>query len=150
MSTRHHPQRVARTSTEDTSESDNDESSSDTETNPWVARAFGKQPSKGAGIHSQSQHSQPPIRPRGSGTAPLTMEDVKSLMAAETEKCLSSIQEILSKSTNGSGNQSQWVKAKGIAVNEAEDNLEGVELAEGDIIGLYLTTQGFSAINATR
>ena len=37
MSTRHHPQRVARTSTEDTSESDNDESSSDTETNPTVA-----------------------------------------------------------------------------------------------------------------
>ena len=37
MSTRHHPQRVARTSTEDTSESDNDESSSDTEANPRVA-----------------------------------------------------------------------------------------------------------------
>ena len=42
------------------------------------------------------------------------------------------------------------VKAKGITVNEAEDKLEGVELAEGDIIGLYLTTQGFSAITATR
>ena len=42
------------------------------------------------------------------------------------------------------------VKAKGIAVNKAEDNLEGVKLAEGDIIGLYLTTQGFSAITATR
>ena len=42
------------------------------------------------------------------------------------------------------------VKAKGIAVKEAEDNLEGVELAKGDIIGLYLTTQGFSAITATR
>ena len=41
------------------------------------------------------------------------------------------------------------VKAKGIAVKEAEDNLEGVELAKGDIIGLYLTTQGFSAITAT-
>ena len=37
MSTRRHPQRVARTSTEDTSESDNDESSSDTEANPRVA-----------------------------------------------------------------------------------------------------------------
>ena len=78
------------------------------------------------------------------------MEDVKSLMAAEAEKCLGSIQEILSKSTNGSGNQSQWGQGQGIAVNEAEDNLEGVELAEGDIIGLYLTTQGFSAITATR
>ena len=74
---------------------------------------FGKQPSKGAGIHSQSRQSQPPVRPRGSGTAPLTMEDVKSLMAAETEKCLSSIQEILSKSTNGSGNQSQWGQGQG-------------------------------------
>ena len=42
------------------------------------------------------------------------------------------------------------VKVKGIAVKEAEDNLEGVKLAEGDIIGLYLTTQGFSAITATR
>ena len=42
------------------------------------------------------------------------------------------------------------VKVKGIAVKEAEDNLEGVELAEGDVIGLYLTTQGFSAITATR
>ena len=42
------------------------------------------------------------------------------------------------------------VKAKGIAVKEAEDNLEGVKLAEGDIIGLYLTTQGFSAVTATR
>ena len=42
------------------------------------------------------------------------------------------------------------VKAKGITVKEAEDNLEGVELAKGDIIGLYLTTQGFSAITATR
>ena len=42
------------------------------------------------------------------------------------------------------------VKAKGIAVNEAEDTLEGVKLAKGDIIGLYLTTQGFSAITATR
>ena len=31
MSTRRHPQRVARTSTEDTSQSDNDESSSDTD-----------------------------------------------------------------------------------------------------------------------
>ena len=78
------------------------------------------------------------------------MEDVKSLMAVETEKCLNSIQEILSKSTNGSGSQSQWVKVKGITVKEAEDNLEGVELAEGHIIGLYLTTQGFSAITATR
>ena len=36
MSTRRHPQRVARTSTGDTSESDNDESSSDTEANPRV------------------------------------------------------------------------------------------------------------------
>ena len=113
MSTRCHPQRVARTSTEDTSESDNDESSSDTEANPRVARAFRKQPSKGAGIPIPSQQSQPPIRPRGSGTAPLTMEDVKSLMAAETEKCLNSIQEILSKSTNGSGNQSQWGQGQG-------------------------------------
>ena len=34
-------------------------------------------------------------------------------MAAETEKCLSSIQEILSKSTNGSGNQSQWGQGQG-------------------------------------
>ena len=42
------------------------------------------------------------------------------------------------------------VKAKGITVKEAEDNLEGVELAEEDIIGLYLTTQDFSAITATR
>ena len=42
------------------------------------------------------------------------------------------------------------VKAKGIAVNKAEDNLEEVELAEGHIIGPYLTTQGFSAITATR
>ena len=41
-------------------------------------------------------------------------------------------------------------KAKGIAVKEAEDSLEGVELVEGDIIGLYLTTQGFSATTATR
>ena len=65
MSTRHHPQRVARTSTEDTSESDDDESSSDTEANPRVARAFGKQPSKGAGIHSQSQPSQPPRQTQG-------------------------------------------------------------------------------------
>ena len=113
MSTRRHPQRVARTSTEDTSESDNDESSSDTEGNPRVARAFGKQPSKGTGIHSQSQQNQPPIRPRGTGTAPLTMEDVKSLMAAETEKCLNSIQEILNKSTNGTGNQSQWGQSQG-------------------------------------
>ena len=37
MSTRRHPQRVARTSTEDNSESDNDEPSSDTEANPRVA-----------------------------------------------------------------------------------------------------------------
>ena len=37
MSTRCHPQRMARTSTEDTSESDDDESSSDTEANPRVA-----------------------------------------------------------------------------------------------------------------
>ena len=85
MSTRHHPQRVARTSTEDTSESDNDESSSDTEANPRVAQAFGKQPSKGAGIHSQSQHSQPPVRPRGSGTAPLTMEDVVGVSRGYTD-----------------------------------------------------------------
>ena len=42
------------------------------------------------------------------------------------------------------------VKTKGIAVKEAEDNLEGDELAEGDIIWLYLTTQGFSAITVTR
>ena len=141
---------MARTSTEDTSESDNDESSSDTEANPRVARAFGKQPSKGARIHSLSQQSQPPIRPRGSGTAPLTMEDVKSLMAVETEKCLSSIQEILSKSTNGSGNQSVGSRPRVSQSKRTEDNLEGVELAEGDIIGMYLTTQGFSAITATR
>ena len=48
--------------------------------------------------------------------------------------------------TKRSGNQSQCgqvsgVKAKRITLKEAEDNLEGVELAEGDIIGLYLTTQ---------
>ena len=42
------------------------------------------------------------------------------------------------------------VKAKGITVKEAEDNLEGLKLAEGDIIGLYLTTEDFSAITATR
>ena len=42
------------------------------------------------------------------------------------------------------------VKAKGIAVKEAEDNLEGVELAEGDIIGLYLTTQVLQCYNCNQ
>ena len=143
MSTRRHPQRVARTSTEDTSESDNDESSSDTETNPRVARAFGKQPSKGAGIHSQSQQSQPPIRPRGSGTAPLTMEDVKSLMAAETEKCLSSIQEILSKSTNGSGNQSQWGQGQGYHSQRGRGQPRGGRVGRG---GYYRTVPDHSRL----
>ena len=39
---RHHPQRVARTSPGDSSESDEDGSGSDTEVNPRVARSFGK------------------------------------------------------------------------------------------------------------
>ena len=143
MSTRRHPQRVARTSTEDTSESDNDESSSDTEANPRIARAFGKQPSKGAGIHSQSQQSQPPVRPRGSGTAPLTMEDVKSLMAAETEKCLSHIQEILSKSTNGSGNQSQWGQGQGYHSQRGRGQPRGGRVGQG---GYYRTVPDHSRL----
>ena len=143
MSIRCHPQRVARTSTEDTSESDNDESSSDTEANPRVAQAFGKQPSKGAGIHSQSQQSQPPIRPRGSGTTPLIMEDVKSLMAAETEKCLSSIQEILSKSTNGSGNQSQWGQGQGYRSQRGRGQPRGGRVGQG---GYYRTVPDHSRL----
>ena len=39
---RHHHQRVAWTSPGDSSESDEDESGSDTEVNPRVARSFGK------------------------------------------------------------------------------------------------------------
>ena len=143
MSTRRHPQRVARTSTEDTSESDNDESSSDTEVNPRVARAFGKQPSKGTGIHSQSQQNQPPIRPRGSGTAPLTMEDVKSLMAAETEKCLNSIQEILNKSTNGTGNQSQWGQSQGYRSQRGRGQPRGGRVGRG---GYYRTVPDHSRL----
>ena len=42
------------------------------------------------------------------------------------------------------------VKAKGITVKEAEDNLEGVKLAEGDIIGLYRTHSRFQCYNCNQ
>ena len=110
---RRHPQRVARTSPGDSSESDEDGSGSDTKVNPRVARSFGKQPSKGAHIQGQNKQSQPSTRSGDNRGLPFTMEDVKSLVATETQKCLNSIQEILSKSSNGSGNQGQWGQGQG-------------------------------------
>ena len=64
------------------------------------------------------------------------MEDVKSLVATETQKCLNSIQEILSKSSNGT--------------REAGGSPEGVEVVKEDIIGLDLTTHHFNIIAVTR
>ena len=110
---RRHHQRVARTSPGDSSGSDDDELGSDTEVNPRVARSFGKQPPKGANIHGQNKQSQSSTRPGGNRDLSFTMEDVKSLVATETQKCLNSIQEILSKSRNGSGNQGQWGQGQG-------------------------------------
>ena len=147
---RHHPLRVARTSPGDSSESDEDGSGSDTEVNPRVARSFGKQPSKGAHIQFQNKQSQPATRSGDNRGLSFTMDGVKSLVATETQKCLDSIQEILDKSSNGSSNQGQWVKAKSIIVREAGGSLEGVEVVEEDIIGLDLTTQHFNVIAVTR
>ena len=85
-----HPQRVAWTSPRDSSESDEDGSGSDTEVNPRVARFFGKWPSKGAHIQGQNKQSQPSTRPGDNRGLSFTMEDVKSLVATETQKCLDS------------------------------------------------------------
>ena len=41
------------------------------------------------------------------------MEDVKSLVATEMQKCLDSIQAILGKTSNGSSNQGQWGQGQG-------------------------------------
>ena len=87
--------------------------------------------------------SQSPIRPRGSRTAPLAMEDVKSLMAAETEKCLNSIQEILSKSTNGSGNQSQWGQGQGYRSQRGRGQPRGGRVSRG---GYYRTVPDHSRL----
>ena len=108
-----HPQRVARTSPGDSSESDEDGSGSDTEVNPRVARSFGKRPSKEAHNQGQNKQSQPSTRSGDNRGLSFTMEDVKSLVVTETQKCLNSIQDILSKSSNGSSNQGQWGQGQG-------------------------------------
>ena len=110
---RRHPQRVAWTSPGDSSESDKDGSGSDTEVNPRVARSFGKQPSKGAHNQGQKKQSQLSTRSGDNRGLSFTTEDVKSLVATETQKCLNSIQDILSKSSNGSSNQGQWAQGQG-------------------------------------
>ena len=113
MGVRRHPQRVALTSPGDSSESDEDGSGSDTEVNPRVARSFGKRPSKGAHNQDQNKQSQPSTRSGDNRGLSFTMEDVKSLVATETQKCLNSIQDILSKSSNGSSNQDQLGQGQG-------------------------------------
>ena len=71
------------------------------------------------------------------------MEDVKSLMAAETEKCLSRIQEILSKSTNGSGNQSQWGQGQGYRSQRGRGQPRGGQVGRG---GYYRTVPDHSRL----
>ena len=140
---RHHPQRVAQTSPGDSSESDEDESGSDTEVNLRVARSFGKQPSNRAHIQGQNKQSQPSTRSGDKRGLSFTVEDVKSLVATETQKCLNSIQEILSKSSNGSGNQSQWGKGQGYHSQRGRRQPRGGRGGQG---GYYRTEPDHSTL----
>ena len=64
-------------------------------------------------------------------------------MAAETEKCLSRIQEILSKSTNGSGNQSQWGQGQGYRSQRGRGQPRGGRVGRG---GYYRTVPDHSRL----
>ena len=78
------------------------------------------------------------------------MEDVKSLVATETQKCLEGIRDLLSRSDNGSGNQGQWGQGQGYHSQRDRRQPKGVKGVEEDIIGLDLTTQHFNVITVTR
>ena len=107
---RRHPQRVARTSP--VSQMRMDQVMTLKSTPGWQ------------GVLESDLQREPTIRARINRANPLpdlgdnrglsfTMEDVKSLVATETQKCLNSIQDILSKSSNGSSNKGQWGQGQG-------------------------------------
>ena len=138
-----HPQRVARTSPGDSSESDDDGSGSDIEVNPRVARSFGKRPSKGAHIQGQNKQGQPSTRSGNNRGLSFTMEDVKSVVATETQKCLKGIHDLLSKSSNGSGNQGQWSQGQGYHSQRGRRQPKGGQGGQG---GYYRTRPDHSTL----